>query len=91
MGWTFPAGIPRWMGLTDLTLGWYQDARGIDVSELGQAALDSYFEALRAFSGELRPDSGVIRGWTFRPPVTTAYAAELARIIRTAVVQLRES
>lgn len=91
VGWIFPPGIPRWMGLTDLTLGWYQDARGIDVSELGQAALESYFEALRAFSGELRPDSGVIRGWTFRPPVTTAYAAELARIIRTVVVQLRES
>ena len=91
VGWIFPPDIPRWMGLTDLTLGWYQDARGIDVSELGQTALDNYFEALSAYGGELRPDSGVIRGWTFRPPATTAYAAELAHIIGTVVVQLHES
>jgi hypothetical protein len=91
VGWIFPPGIPRWMGLTDLTLGWYQDARGIDVSELGRAALENYFETLSAFGGEIRPDSGVIRGWTFRPSATTAYAAELAEIIRTVVIQLRES
>jgi hypothetical protein len=91
VGWIFPPDIPRWMGLTDLTLGWYQDAKGTDVSELGQAVLQNYFEALSAFGGELRPDSGVIRGWTFRPPATTAHAAELAQIIRTVVVQLRES
>lgn len=96
VGWIFPPGIPRWMGLTDLTLGWYKDAwykdaQGINASELGQAALENYFEALSAFGGELRPDSGAIRGWTFRPPATTAYAAELAQIIQTVVVQLRES
>lgn len=91
VGWIFPPDIPRWMGLTDLTLGWYQDARGIDVSELGHAALENYFEALGGFGGELRPDSGVIRGWTFRPPATIAHAAELAQIIRTVVAQLRES
>jgi hypothetical protein len=83
VGWIFPPDIPRWVGLTDLTLGWYQDARGIDVSELGHAALENYFEALSAFGGELRPDSGVIRGWSFRPTATTAYAEELAQIIRT--------
>jgi hypothetical protein len=95
VGWIFPPDIPRWMGLTDLTLGWYKgawykDAEGIDVSELGQAALENYFEALGAFGGELRPDSGMIRGWTFRPPATIAYAAELAQIIQTVVIQLRE-
>jgi len=91
VGWIFPPDIPRWMGLTDLTLGWYQDAKGIDVSELGRAALENYFEALSVFGGELRPDSGVIRGWTFRPSATAAYAAELAQIIRTVIVRLRES
>jgi Restriction endonuclease len=96
VGWLFPPDVPRWMGLTDLTLGWYKDAwyrdaEGINVSELGQAALDNYLEALSAFGGELRPDSGVIRGWTFRPPATTAYASELVQVIQTVVVQLRES
>lgn len=91
VGWIFPPDIPRWMGLTDLTLGWYQDAKGIDVSELGHVALEDYFNALSAFGGEIRPDSGVIRGWTFRPPATTTHAAELAQIIRTVVFQLRQS
>jgi hypothetical protein len=79
------------MGLTDLTLGWYGDAKGIDVSELGRAALEEYFEKLSSFDGQVRPDSGVIRGWTFRPPTTTAHAAELAEIVRTVVFQLRDS
>jgi hypothetical protein len=91
VGWIFPPDVPRWMGLTDLTLGWYQDAKGVDVSELGRAVLENYFETLSAFGGEIRPESGVIRGWTFRPSATTAYTAELAEIIRTVVFQLRES
>ena len=27
VGWIFPPEIPRWMGLTDLTLGWYDDGQ----------------------------------------------------------------
>lgn len=91
VGWIFPPEIPRWMGLTDLTLGWYQDAKGTDVSEFGQAALEEYFETLSAFGGEIRPDSGVIRGWTFRPSATTAYAVELAEAIQAVVIQLHDS
>lgn len=96
VGWIFPPDIPRWMGLTDLTLGWYKnawykDAGGIGVSESGQIALENYFETLRPFGGELRPDSGMIRGWTFRPPAVIAHAEELAQAIRAVVGQLRVS
>jgi hypothetical protein len=96
VGWIYPPGPPSWMGLTDLTLGWYDDSwfkdtNGIDVSDHGRAALENYFESLSVFGAERRPDSGVIRGWTFRPPATATYAAELTQIIQTVVIQLRES
>ena len=55
-----------------------------------RAALETYFETLSAFDGEPRPDPGVIRGWTCRPTATTAYAAEMAEVIRTVVSHLRE-
>jgi hypothetical protein len=29
VGWLFPPGPQRWMGLTDVTLGWYEDANGL--------------------------------------------------------------
>ena len=35
------------------------------------------FETLSAFSGDARPDSGVIRGWTFRSAATAEYSVEL--------------
>ena len=73
------------MGLADLTLGWDQDAKGIDVTER------DYFGMLSSFGGETRPTSGVIRGWTFRPTATTEHGKDLAEIIRTVVFHLRDS
>jgi hypothetical protein len=29
--WIFPSGPPRWMGLTDVILGWDEDASGLDL------------------------------------------------------------
>ena len=33
VGWIFPPGPPRWLGLTDVTLGWYQNATGAVLSD----------------------------------------------------------
>lgn len=91
VGWAFPPGIPRWMGLTDLTLGWYDAGQGIEVSDAGQAALDDYLDTLSALGGEARPDGGVIRGWTFRSAAVTSHAVDLAEAIRVVTYWLREN
>jgi hypothetical protein len=74
------------MGLSDLTLGWYREswhkhAEGIDVSELGQAALENYFETLSACDGKLRARLRNDPSMDLSATATTAFAAELAQII----------
>jgi hypothetical protein len=91
IGWVFPPGPPRWMGLTDLTLGWYEDANGVVISESGKAALDTYLQTLGAFEGSTKPRSGAIRGWTFPPAAVVAHTTELEEAIRTVVAALLQS
>jgi hypothetical protein len=79
------------MGLTDLTLGWYEDANGGVISDSGKAALDTYLETLSGFEGSIKPKSGAIRGWTFPPAAVVANAAELEEAIRTLVAALLQS
>jgi hypothetical protein len=91
VGWIFPPGPSRWMGLTDVTLGWYEDANGVVVSDSGKAALDRYLETLSAFEGSTKPRSASIRGRTFPPAAVIAKAAELEEAIRTVVDALLQS
>jgi hypothetical protein len=53
------------MGLSGLTLGWYEDTRGIDVAESGKTAFQHYLTSLGALPGVTEPKAAVIRGWTF--------------------------
>jgi hypothetical protein len=55
------------MGLTDVTLGWYEDANGVAVSDSGRAGLDVYLQTLGVLAGTAKPRTGAIRGWTFPP------------------------
>lgn len=51
VGWLFPPGPPRWMGLKDVTLGWYEDANGLSLPEPARVVLDSYLDAVRGIPG----------------------------------------
>lgn len=88
IGWVFPPGPPRWMGLTDVTLGWYEDANGVVVSDSGRAALSTYLETLDAVTGAVKPRAIAIRGWTFPPAAVVANASALEEAIRTVVASL---
>ena len=79
------------MGLTDLTLGWYEDANGVVISESGKAALDTYLRTLSAFEGSAKPRSGAIQGWTFPPAAVVEHASELEEAIQTVVAALLQS
>lgn len=91
VGWIFPPGPPRWMGLTDLTLGWYEDANGVAVSDSGRAALDMYLQTLTSLPGSTEPKAAAIRGRTFPPDAMVQDASELQEAIRTVVSSLLES
>jgi hypothetical protein len=79
------------MGLSDLTLGWYEDTRGIDVSDSGKTALQHYLTSLGALPGATKPKAAVIRGWTFAPAAVIQNTGQLQDAIRTAVSSLVES
>lgn len=91
IGWIFPPGPPRWMGLTDLTLGWYEDANGIDLSGSGRAALDDYSRQLAALPGASEPKPAVIRGWNFAPSAVVSNVVHLEEAVRSVVAALLEN
>lgn len=88
IGWVYPPEVPRGMELADLTLG-HGGGRNIMLSDPQQETLRDYLDTLGAFDGKARPDSGVIRGWTFQSAAVIAHATELADVIRTVVARLR--
>jgi len=88
IGWIFPPGPTRWMGLSDVTLGWYQDANGLAVSEKGKAALTEYHSRLADLPGAAKPKSGAIHGMSFAPIAVVANVDELVESIRAVVASL---
>lgn len=88
IGWIFPPGPPRWMGLTDVTLGWYEDVNGVVVSDSGRAGLDVYLQTLGMLAGAAKPKASAIRGWTFPPAAVIANSDALEEAIRTAATSL---
>jgi len=85
IGWIFPPGSRGLMGLTDVTLGWYEDANGLVVSDQGRTALGAYRERLESLSGATKPKSSAIQGCTFPPAAVTENAPELQEALRAAV------
>jgi len=90
IGWLFPPVPSRWMGLSDLTLGWYEDANGLVVSDADRTALDAYLQTLAALTGSIKPKSAAIRGRTFPRAAVVENADALAEAIREVVVSLLE-
>jgi hypothetical protein len=88
VGWLFPPGPPRWMRLTDVTLGWYEDANGIVLSDSGRASLDLYLKTLATLPGATKPRANAIRGWTFPPGAVVTSANAIEDAIRSVVSAL---
>jgi len=88
VGWIFPPGPPRWMGLTDVTLGWYEDANGLVLSQSGWDALQDYATRLGSLPGAVKPKPESIRGYTFAPESVVANAAEIEDAVRAVVTEL---
>jgi hypothetical protein len=88
VGWVFPPGPPRWMGLTDLTLGWYEDASGLVITPPGRAALEQYLKRLGALTGSARPRTAMIHGWTFSPAAVVANTADIQDAVRVLAAAL---
>jgi hypothetical protein len=82
IGWVFPPGPPRWMGLTDVTLGWYEDANGLSLTEVGRAALASYIDKVESLPSGAKPKASAIRGRTFGPSAVVANAAQVEEAVR---------
>lgn len=85
VGWVFPPGALRWMGLADVTLGWYEDANGLVLSNLGRAALESYIERLSMIPGSTKPKSVNIHGYTFAPNEVVVVGLDLLETVREVV------
>jgi hypothetical protein len=89
IGWLFPPGPSRWMGLSDVTLGWYEDANGLNLSDQAQQALDAYRADLTAIGSGEQPSSASIRGLTFAPPSVIQHSERLRQAVESVVDGLR--
>ena len=88
VGWVFPPGPPRWMSLTDVTLGWYEDANGLVLADTARRALNTYLATLAVLPGATPPKSTAIRGYTFAPTAVIANALPLRDALRAVVSAL---
>jgi hypothetical protein len=79
VGWFFPPGPPRWLGLTDLTLGYYTVGLSLDVSK--QAALDAYATVVNSLPGAKPARKPTFNAATFGPEaVILSYPSLLAAV-----------
>jgi len=91
VGWLFPPGPQRWMGLTDVTLGWYEDANGLALPPGGQEALNAYRARVEALAGGAPPKSASIRGRTFPPAAVMQHADQMVEAVRDVARALVEA
>lgn len=91
VGWLFPPGPQRWMGLTDVTLGWYEDANGVALPPRGQEALSAYHARVEALAGGAPPKSASIRGRTFQPAAVMQHADQMCEAVRDVARALVEA
>jgi hypothetical protein len=91
VGWLFPPGPPRWSGLTNVTLGWYEDANGLTLPAGGQESLNAYRERVEALAGGSPPKSAYIRGRTFPPTAVMQHADQLVEAVRDVARSLVEA
>lgn len=91
IGWVFPPGIPRWLGMTDVTLGWYEDSSGLAVSDAVIAALQAYRASVQALPGASTPKSQMIHGATFGAAAVVANRTSLSEAILNVVNALLEA
>jgi hypothetical protein len=91
VGWLFPPGPSRWMGLSDVTFGWYEDANGFAARGHARQQLVNYRDALMALPGATLPKPSVISGATFSPEAAIASAPLLVETVRSVALGLAES
>jgi hypothetical protein len=89
IGWIFPPGPPRWMGLKDVTLGWYEDANGLALPDSARLALGQYAGAVAELQGGEKPSSASIKGLTFPPLAVVSNGDQLLAPIEAVVTALR--
>lgn len=90
VGWVFAPGPVRWLGLSNVTLGWYQDSNGLALSKEGLAALPKYQLALDAIGGT-DPAPSTVHGRTFAPQEVSKHKDEMLRCLDDIVTALVES
>lgn len=79
------------MGLTDVTLGWYEDANGLDLSSELKTALGDYLKTVSAIEGGQPPKSNLIHGRTLPSASVVIHGRELVEAVRLLVAQLSGS
>ncbi len=79
------------MGLTDVTLGWYEDANGLALPPGGQDALNAYRARVETLAGGAPPKSASIRGRTFPPATVMQHADQMVEAVRDVARTLIEA
>lgn len=91
VGWLFPPGPQRWMGLTDVTLGWYEDGNGLALPSAAKHALNDYRLCVETLAGGIPAKSASIRGMTFPPAAVMQHADQMLEAVRDVARALVET
>lgn len=86
VGWLFPPGPPRWLGLTDLTLGYY--TVGLDIAAEKYAALEAYAATVGGLPGAKPAKKPTFNASTFGPDAVIAQGQHLLNAVEEVTTAL---
>ena len=86
VGWVFPPGTPRWMGLTDVTLGYY--SKGVILEPDLKVAIEIYVERISALTGAKPTKPDALTAWTFDAETLPEAWPELVKAVSALLAEV---
>ncbi len=86
VGWFFPPGPPRWLGLTHLTLGYY--TIGLEISPERLEALETYASAVAKLPGAKPAKKPTFNASTFSPDSVISLSDQLLAVVEDVTTAL---
>jgi hypothetical protein len=86
IGWFFPPGPPRWLGLTNLTLGYYTEQPS--VSDAQRSVLDGYAATVAALPGAKPAKKPTFNASTFLPDVVKTQHPQMLAAVQDVAIAL---
>ena len=85
VAWLFPPGVSGWMGLLDLTLGYWEDD---ELTPSAVSALEDYVARVAALPGAEPAKPKWLRGYRLKPDTTIRHQHEITEVLAELVQRI---